>query len=254
MKLSPLLQILAIILVMVAGGRPGLAAEPRELAATDSLLESPTLDVNQARQALARYEAMLASPGSARAPLLMRLAQVSYFLGDLAPENERKGYYEKGLTYAELLLKEQPAGVAGHYWVALNLCGLADTSGKLTGYRLLPRIMEELQRVLALDETYDQAGAHRVLGRIYYEAPGRPFSVGDLEKSLYHLAAAVRLAPENSTNHLYLAETLLRRGDKAQARQELARVLTSTRSAIQLKGLEEDRQKARRRLQELGQN
>ena len=92
----------------------------------------------------------------------------------------------------------------------MNLCGQADVGGKLLGRKLLPRILEELKRAVALDETYDQAGAHRVLGRIYYEAPGWPLSVGDLQKSLQHLKAAVRLAPATSTNHLYLAQTLLR--------------------------------------------
>lgn len=253
MKLIHLLKIFAVILVPLAGGNYCLAAEPGGLAEIDCLLQSPGLDANQARQALARYEGMLAASGSARAPLLMRLAQVCFILGDLVPQEQRQGNYEKGLKFAEMLLKEQPVGVEGHYWDALNLCGLADTGGKLTGRKLLPRIMEELQRVLAIDETYDQAGAHRVLGRIYYEAPGWPLSVGDLEKSLNHLAAAARLAPENSTNHLYLAQTLLRRGNEAQARQELEWVLTSTRAAVQPKGLEEDRQEARRLLKELGE-
>jgi tetratricopeptide (TPR) repeat protein len=141
--------------------------------------------------------------------------------------------------------------VAGPYWAALNLCGLADAGGPLQGRKLLPRILEELHRGLALDETFEQAGAHRVLGRIYFEAPRWPLSVGDLEKSRRHLEAAVRLAPGNSTNHLYLAETLLKLNDKARARRELQQVLTATRHAIQPRGLEEDRREARRLLEEL---
>ena len=120
------------------------------------------------------------------------------------------GYYQQGQSYAETLIREEPNRVEGHYWLAMNLCGQADVGGKLLGRRLLPRILEELQRAVALDEAYDQAGAHRVLGRIYYEAPGWPLSVGDMQKSLQHLQAAVRLAPATSTNHLYLAQTLLR--------------------------------------------
>jgi len=88
------------------------------------------------------------------------------------------------------------------------------------------------------------------LGRIYYEAPRRPFAVGNLQKSLAHLTAAVRLAPHTSTNHLYLAETLIRLGQPAQARLELERVLTSSRHAIHLRGLEEDRREARLLLEE----
>jgi tetratricopeptide (TPR) repeat protein len=232
------------------GAATAAAAQTSPLAVADGLLNSPTLDVPQARLALALYEEVLPAAGSARVSLLTRLGRVCFILGDLAEKGERQGYYEKGRTYAELLLKEKPGGVEGHYWLALNLCGLADVGGTLQGHRLLPHILEELQRSLAVDESYDQAGAHRVLGRIYFEAPGRPFSVGDLQKSLAHLTAATRLAPENSTNHLYLAQTLLRLGEPSKARLELESVLKSTRHAIHPGGLEDDRKEARRLLAE----
>ena len=161
------------------------------------------------------------------------------------------GYYQKGQSYAETLIREEPNRVEGHYWLAMNLCGQADVGGKLLGHRLLPRILEELKRSVALDAAYDQAGAHRVLGRIYYEAPGWPLSVGDMQKSRQHLQAAVRLSPATSTNHLYLAETLSRLNEAGLARQELEQVLKSTRGAVKPQDLEEDRQEARRLLSEI---
>ena len=90
-----------------------------------------------------------------------------------------------------------------------------------------------------------------MLGRIYYEAPGWPLSVGDLEKSRQHLQAAVRLSPATSTNHLYLAQTLLRLKDDPGAEQELRQVLKSTRGAVKPQDLEEDRREARRLLGEI---
>ena len=217
----------------------------------DRLLQSPTLDLTQARQALTLYEARLAQAEADPVPWLIRLARVCFILGDLAPNGQRQQYYERGRGYAERLCRERPSGVECHYWLAMHLCGLADVGGAFKGRRLLPRILDELQHVLTIDETYDQAGAHRVLGRIYYEAPGWPLSVGNLEKSLRHLSAAVRLAPDTSTNHLYLAETLLRMDKTIPARRELEQVLSSTRHAICLSNLKEDRQKARRLLKEM---
>jgi tetratricopeptide (TPR) repeat protein len=225
------------------------APNPDRLAAAEALLKSPTLDFPQALQARALYEEELASaPGPAG--LLARLARVNFILGDLAATGQRENFYHSGLTAAERLAREQPGNVAGPYWTALNLCGLAAAGGPLQGRKLLPRILENLHRALALDETYDQAGAHRVLGRIYFEAPRWPLSVGDLQKSRRHLEAAVRLAPDVSTNHLYLAETLLKLNDRSQARRELEQVLTATRHAIQPRGLQEDQQEARRLLEE----
>ncbi len=242
------LKIAAIIAPLLLLSVPsGLAVEPEKLPQADALLASPALDYQQAQQALAMYEALPSGPPQ----LLAQLARTCFILGDLAPKDRRAGYYTKGLAYAEKLLAQEPAGVAGHYWKALHLSGLADVGSRMEGFKLLPQIMDELKRVLTLDETYDQAGGHRVIGRIYFEAPSWPISVGDKKKSLQHLETAVRLAPGNSTNHLYLAETLLDMGKKDQAREELQKVLQDGQKAQDPKALREDRQEARRLLEEM---
>ena len=245
------LNFLAMMLLLLSTAF-AQAAEADKMAQADSLMQSPTLDFQQAARALGLYEEQLASAGANPASLV-RLARTAFVVGDLAPKDQRAGFYEKGLAYAERLLKDEPNGVAGHYWKAMNMCGLADVGGRLQGFKLLPRIMAELKQSLALDETYDQAGAHRVLGRIYYEAPPWPISVGDRKKSLQHLTAAVRLAPQNSTNHLYLAETLLDLKKTAQAREELEKVLQPGQNALHPQALMEDRREARRLLQEMKQ-
>ncbi len=223
------------------------AGEPDKMAQADALLASPNLDFPKAQQALNLYEGLLQGPP----PLLTRLARACFILGDLAPLSERGRCYEKGLAYADKLLAQEPNGVAGHYWKAMNLSGLADVGTRMQGFKLLPKIMEELKRVLALNATYDDAGAHRVIGRIYFEAPSWPISVGDKQKSLTHLTTAVRLAPNYSTNHLYLAETMLDMGKKDQAREELQKVLQEGQHALTPKDLVEDRQEAQRLLKEM---
>ena len=204
------LTILGCIVFSILSATAGLGAAAGTLAEADGLLNSPTLSMTQATRALSLYQGLLSTAGADRALVLAHLGHTCFLLGQLAPEAQTMGYYQKGQSYAETLIREEPNRVEGHYWLALNLCGQADVGGKLLGRRLLPRIMEELQRAIALDAAYDQAGAHRVLGRIYYEAPGWPLSVGDMQKSRQHLQAAVHLSPATSTNHLYLAETLSR--------------------------------------------
>jgi tetratricopeptide (TPR) repeat protein len=229
------------------------AATPEAgMAAVDALLQGPTLDPSQAEKALNLYERMLSSASAPRALVLARLARTCFILGDLAPKKQREGYYRKGQMYAAMLSREDPNRTEGHYWLALNLCGEADACGYMVGRRLLPQIIENLERSLALSETYDEAGAHRVLGRIYFEAPAWPMSVGDLQKSLHHLKAAVKLAPNNSTNHLYLAQTLYRLNFRSLAQQHLEIVLKCTQYAIKPQDLEEDRQEARRLLTDMG--
>jgi tetratricopeptide (TPR) repeat protein len=236
-----------VLILLNAAGLAGAGT----LGEAEALLKSPTLDLNQAEKALALGETALASAAAPRALVLAQLARTSFIMGQLAPKEPALGYYRRGEAYAETLIREEPGRVEGHYWLGLNLCGQADVGGKLLGRRLLPRLLEELKRAVVLDAAYDQAGAHRVLGRIYYEAPGWPLSVGDLDKSLAHLQAAVRLAPDNSTNHLYLAQTLTRLNQPELARQELEQVLKASQYAIRPQDLEDDRQEARRLLSEI---
>ena len=251
MKLTCGLKILGCIALSLLSATAGLGATAGTLAEADALLSSPTLSLSQAARALSLYEGALSTGGAPRASLLAHLGRTCFVLGQLAPNQQSMGYYLKGQSYAETLIREEPNRVEGHYWLAMSLCGQADVGGKLLGRKLLPIILEELKRAVALDETYDQAGAHRVLGRIYYEAPGWPLSVGDMEKSRQHLQAAVRLAPATSTNHLYLAQTLLRLNEAGLARQELEQVVKSSRGAVKPQDLEEDRQEARRLLAEM---
>ncbi|MFZ5452228.1 MAG: TRAP transporter TatT component family protein [Thermodesulfobacteriota bacterium] len=238
--------ILATLVCLWLAPLPAAATNP--LGEPDELLKSPTLDLGRALYALDLYAGILAQARPPQAPILTRLTRTCFLIGELTVPSQKHKYYEKGQAYAEMLLKEQPTRVEGPYWLALNLCGLADTGGALVGRKLLPQIMKKLQQAQAIDETYDQAGSHRVLGRIYFEAPAWPFSVGDLQQSLNHLNRAVRLAPDNSTNHLYLAETLLKLNRQEQARQELQRVLQCSHHALMPKGLEDDRRQAQKLL------
>jgi tetratricopeptide (TPR) repeat protein len=245
------LKILGCIVFSLLSATAPLGSAVGSWPEADGLLASPTLDMSQAARALSLYQGALGTGEAPRAAILARLAQTCFVLGQMGGKTQSLEYYRQGQSYAETLMREEPNRVEGHYWLALNLCGQADVGGNLLGRKLLPRILEELQRSLVLDETYDQGGAHRVLGRIYYEAPGWPLSVGDMQKSLRHLKAAVRLGPGISTNHLYLAETLLRLGDNSAAAQELAQVLKSTRAAVKPQDLEDDRGEARRLLAEI---
>jgi tetratricopeptide (TPR) repeat protein len=243
-------KILGCVFLCLMTATVGYGAAPWPQAEADALLQSPTLNQTQAEKALRLYEGLLSSGAAPRPVLLSQLARTCFILGDLSPKKYGEPHFRKGRLYAEMLIAEAPDRVEGHYWLALNLCGLAEVCGFMTGRRLLPQIMEELGRAVVLDETYDQAGTHRVLGRIYFEAPEWPMSVGDINKSLHHLQTAVRLAPDNATNHLFLAQTLARLRYSSLAAQELQRVLSCHQHAVSPQGLEEDRREAKRLLTE----
>ena len=228
----------------------GSCARPRGLLPEVVLPEEqPICDIPHLQIELTQYENELTGAEEERNNYLIRLARLSFTLGELSPKNEKLLYFEKGRHYSEILTKEQPSWPEGHYWLALNLGGLAEQAGARRGLRMVPDIVAEMEQALKGNPSYDQAGPHRVLGRIYFECPQWPLSVGNLPQSLRHLEAAVAIAPENSTNHLFLAETLFKVGKKEEARRELEQVLTAPRHSLCAQFLEEDRQLARRLLE-----
>ena len=213
--------------------------------------EQPVCDVPHLQQELAEYESELPRADEERNNFLIRLARLSFTLGELSSRNEKNQYFEKGRHYSETLTQEQPSWPEGHYWLALNMGGLAEQGGARRGLKMVTEIVAEMEKALQGNPAYDQAGPHRVLGRIYFECPQWPLSVGNLPESLSHLQAAVAIAPENSTNHLFLAETLFKVGKKQEAHQELEEVLKATRHSLCAQFLEEDRQAAKRLLEKM---
>lgn len=240
-----------ILLVLTLALWCGSCARPREVTPVAMVpAETPWCEIPQLQRELARYEKKLATAAAGRTNCLIRVARLCFLLGELSPKQDKRQYFEKGRGFGETLAREQPAWAEGHYWLAMNLCGLADLVGARRGLNLVPQIVESLEQSLRVNPAYDQAGSHRVLGRIYYEAPPWPLSLGNIHKSLDHLTAAVDIAPHNSTNHLFLAETLLKLGKKAEATEELDRVLRATRHALCQQDLEKDRREALRLLRQ----
>jgi tetratricopeptide (TPR) repeat protein len=201
-------------------------------------------DSGQTGQVVACLEKSLARNEGARDTILAELARLFFTLGETGKMHERLAWYELGRYYAEFLYREEPERVEGYYWLALNLCGICELSRAGRALSLLPTIVENLELALAIDESYDQGGPLRVLGRIRYKAPPWPLSEGDLRQSLSLLRIAAKIAPENSTNHLYLAETLLQLGEAEDACTELDRALESKSHASSSGGLEEDQAQA----------
>jgi tetratricopeptide (TPR) repeat protein len=226
-------------------GCAGTVKSRTEMRDVEVIPQNPQAYVAQTQEDLAALQAKLRQYNGEQANTLIRLAQSCWTVGELAEADKRLSFFEEGKNYAELLIRENPGWADGYYWLALNLCGVAEVGGAGRALRILPDIVEIMEKAAAIDPTYDQAGPHRVLGRIYCEAPAWPISVGDIHKSLHHLELAVQIAPDNTTNHLYLADTLLRLEKVKEAQAELDKVLKSTKHALWPSGVEQDRKAAR---------
>jgi tetratricopeptide (TPR) repeat protein len=118
-----------------------------------------------------------------------------------------------------------------HLWAAVHWGLWGDNFGRLAAARqgVGDRVRRSAEILLALDETYEDAAGHRVLGRLHTLAPKVPFVTGwvDRDKAISELRRAVALAPDNFLNHLYLAEALLEHAPdkKGEAKEILHRLI-----------------------------
>jgi len=98
-------------------------------------------------------------------------------------------------------------------WAAVHWGLWGDVFGRLAAARqgVGDRVRRDAEILIALDERYEDAAGHRILGRLHTLAPKVPFFTGwvDRGKAVAELRRAVALGPANLDNHLFLAEALL---------------------------------------------
>jgi tetratricopeptide (TPR) repeat protein len=128
-----------------------------------------------------------------------------------------------GIIFGRRARELQPDRPEGHYWYAINTGLLADADRSF-GLSAVAQMEPALKRVVELDERYDYAGAHRLLGILYLRTPPPPASIGSTRKGLRALQRAAEIAPDYPENQLYLAEAHNQTGSPAQARELLQKV------------------------------
>ena len=149
-----------------------------------------------------------------------KLARAQYWQGTNGlPPTERKAALEAGIVAGRKAMALQPHRPEGHFWMAANMAGLAESFGLRQGLKYRGTIRDELAYVLKLDPAYQQGSADRALGRWYYKVPG--LFGGDKKKSEAHLRKALAYNPQSVITRLFLAETLLELDRPAEARKEL---------------------------------
>lgn len=132
---------------------------------------------------------------------------------------------------AAKVLAQVPEARPLHLWAAVHWGLWGDVFGRLAAARqgVGDRVRRYSEVLIALDERYEDAGGHRVLGRLHTLAPKVPFVTGwvDREKAVVELRRAVAIGPDNLDNHLFLAEALLEHQPSraAEAREILRRLL-----------------------------
>lgn len=117
------------------------------------------------------------------------------------PSEEKIGAYKTVPHAAEIFMT---LGLSWGEW------GLAH--GKLAAAKkgVAGKIRDLAELVIAVDPTVENAGGHRLLGRLHYECPKIPLVTGwvSKQKSLENLKKAYEIAPNHLFNKQFYAEIL----------------------------------------------
>ena len=230
--MNPLASIGVILLFLAAGSAPDELYRQRE-------------DLASAKRAAAAWSENAGDDFESA----WKLARAAYWIGGHAPQGERRAAFERGVSAGETAARLRPDRPEGHYWLAADMGALAESFGLSQGLKYRSRIKSELERVVAIDATWEQASAVTALGRWYYLVP-RLFG-GSRAKADEHFRRALDQFPRSVTALLFLAESLTAQHQTAEARQLLQRVVDAP---IEADWAPEDRdfkRKAAERLQVL---
>jgi Flp pilus assembly protein TadD len=227
------------------GAGAGAMPAPDGFAETDRLYFSRDHGANL-EDSIALLEARLRQEPSDPA-LLWRLGRSLLRLGE-----RRAGKAEKlaVFTRAEDVLRRAvslaPRDAAAHYWLGLAMGRRGETRGMLRSLFLIGPLRREMQTVLELDPK--NAGAHHVLGEMWFEIPA--FAGGDKRKAVKELTLATQLEPNDSSLFTDLAEACLAVGERDQAKAALEHVLAIKKPADPPE-YDGDAQEARRMLKKI---
>lgn len=153
-----------------------------------------------------------------------RMARISYVIGDdLTDTNAREQAFREGQEAGEAAVRVQPDKPEGHFWLAANLGGYAQTKGPLSGLASAKKLREQMEAVLKIDESYQGGSAYMALGQLDLELP--ELLGGDRKRAVATLEKGLRFGEQNSFLRLNLAQAYLAVGRPDDARKQLNFIL-----------------------------
>jgi tetratricopeptide (TPR) repeat protein len=206
-------------------------------------------DPARAKEALVKYRQALASREDAF-ELYWRMAMVEYRIaGHTTDRVEKMRILEIGIYDAKRAVQLAPERPEGHYWLGVSYGTYGEAKGVRKSLSLVRPIKEEMNKVLAVDPSFADGGADRILGRVYYELPEQ--AGGSKPRSLKHLLKSKEYGPRVALTRIYLADTYLALNELQKAQEELEYVIVMEPDPKLIPETTEEKEMARKKLEEL---
>jgi len=172
------------------------------------------MDLDSLNTAFSTCEEILASKPD-DLPIMALSSRLCWSIGKhQKTEALQKKWFERGRDIGKRIKEMFPDKADGYYWFTVNYGEWVDRSSIFRKIGAKKVILADMEKVLALDPTYDGGGAYIIIGRINYIAPG-----GSYPKAIECYNKAMELGPKRTTAFLYLGELYLHEHifDKAEA-------------------------------------
>jgi tetratricopeptide (TPR) repeat protein len=222
-----------------------LSQTAEELIAQADELYMEMKDMETAKKALELYQKALGVAEDKYEPY-WKMSRVQYYIGaHTAEKKDKQIIFSQGVYNATKAVNLQPEKPDGHYWLGVNNGKYGETRGVMKSLSLVKPIKKSMFKIIEIDRGYEDGGADRVLGRVFFKVPG--IAGGSKDKSLEHLEKSKELGPEDPITRVYLAETYLAKKRVDDARAELDYVLNMPDDPRWVSGIAE----AKRDAQEL---
>lgn len=216
---------------LVLRAEPGAGSSHRQAQAspdgTAPMTEADSVflhgeDMGRDRQALSLLERVLETRPD-EYQLLWRAARVYYHVGDDAAAGEKQHYFERGIAAGQRAVALHPTGVEGHFWLGANYGGLSEVRGILQALQMIKQVRAEMETALRLQASYEDGGAYLALGQLDRQLP-RLFG-GSVKRAIAYLEQGLRVAPQNMSMRLALAQAYVDAGRRDDGRQQLLEIL-----------------------------
>jgi hypothetical protein len=171
--------------------------------------------------AIQKYQEALATDnGSQKEEITWKLMRAVYFKGHYTTKDSemKKAIYSQGKQIGDIGLKEYPnsAGINLYSSIIWGVWGEEYGILKAAKEGVAGKIKECCEKTIEIDSTFDSAGGHRVLGRVYFKAPKLwpILSWPSKSEAVKILTKGLKIAPDNLTTQQFLAEAMYSQGQK----------------------------------------
>lgn len=204
-------------------------------------------DMATAEKARDLYLQALEKAGNKYEPL-WKLTRILYYVGDnTETKKEKKLIFKSAIEYAKQAVELEPEKPDGYYWLGVAYGVYGEARGVLKSLFLVDDIKEAMRKVIEIDQSYEEGGPDRVLGRVFFKVPG--FAGGSKKKSLMHLQKSLEYGPNDPLTRFYLAHTYFAMNEIEKSRKELEFVLNLESDDRWVSGINDTKKDAEELLQ-----